>query len=373
MTRRRGYGMAAGVLVAAGVTCGEGSGPEPLPRLVLVPPWVSIPADDALTSDTVRARFITDAGDTLPAGAVSWTSSNPGVASVDATGLIHAHAVGQTTVRGSAGGDAASQAITVTDPVLVSVGDIGSCLSALDAATAALLDSIAGTVVTLGDNDYSDGTPPPAYGVCFDSSWGRHKPRIRPAPGEDDRRAGSLSDYFAYFGSAAHGPTGYYAFDLGSWHIVVLNATPSVDTAQVTWLRNDLAAQSNVCTLVIAHRPRFSSGNAGSSPGLTAVFQALYDFGVEVLLSGNDHIYERFGPQAPDQSADPDSGVVQFVVGTGGKSHGGFRVPLESNSLVRDAETYGLLRLTLHPGSYDWRFVPVAGRTFTDVGTGVCH
>jgi hypothetical protein len=235
------------------------------------------------------------------------------------------------------------------------------------------LDSIAGMVMTMGDNDYADGASPPAYGVCFDSTWGRHQPRVRPTPGEDDRRAGSLAGYFAYFGAAAHGPLGYYSYDLGSWHIVVLNATPSVDTAQVTWLRNDLAAQSNLCTAVLAHRPRFSSGNAGSSAGMAAVFQVLFDNGVELLLSGNDHDYERFGPQAPDQSPDPDSGVVQFVVGTGGRSHGNINLPLQPNSQAQNADSYGVLKLTLHPASYDWRFIPVAGRTFTDFGTRACH
>ncbi|HJQ67162.1 MAG TPA: Ig-like domain-containing protein [Gemmatimonadales bacterium] len=373
MTRRLIGRFTAVVIATTGVACSDGSGSGPAPRLVLSPPWASISAADAATSDTVRARYVTEMGDTLAAGAVTWTSTNANVASVDASGLIHAHAVGAATIRGAAGGDVAAVAISVTDPVLVGAGDIGSCVSDRDAATALLLDSIAGTVMTLGDNDYADGASPPAYGVCFDSTWGRHQPRVIPAPGEDDRRGGSLAGYFAYFGAAAHGPSGYYSFDLGNWHIVVLNATPSVDTAQVTWLRNDLAAQSNLCTAVLAHRPRFSSGNAGSSSGMAAVFQALDDYGVELLLSGNDHDYERFGPQAPDQSADPDSGVVQFVVGTGGRSHGGINVPLEPNSQAQNADTYGVLKLTLHPASYDWRFIPVAGRTFTDFGTRACH
>lgn len=340
---------------------------------MLSPPWASIPADDAATSDSVRARFVDEAGDTLAPGVITWTSSDPNVASIDATGLIHARTSGNATIRGSFGGDVAMHAITVTDPILVGAGDIGSCVSDRDEATAVLLDGIAGTVMTLGDNDYADGASPPAYGVCFDSTWGRHRPRAQPAPGEDDRRAGSLTGYFTYFGAAAHGPLGYYSYDIGSWHIVVLNATPSVDTAQVTWLRNDLAAQSNLCTAVLAHRPRFSSGNAGTSSGMAPVFQALHDFGVELLLSGNDHDYERFGPQAPDQSADPDSGVVQFVVGTGGRSHGNINLPLEPNSQSQNADTYGVLILTLHPASYDWRFIPVAGKTFTDFGTRACH
>ena len=267
----------------------------------------------------------------------------------------------------------ASRPITITDPVLIGAGDIASCLSDRDGATAMLIDSLAGTVLTLGDNDYSDGTPTPAYGICYDSTWGRHKPRTHPAPGDDDRRGGTLGDYFTYFGAAAHGPTGYYSFDLGSWHIVVLNTTPFVDSTQAHWLQADLAAHPALCTLAISHRPRFSSGNTHSAATQGPVFQPLYDAHAEILLSGNDHDYERFGPQAPDQTSDPDSGVVQFVVGTGGKSHGAINLPLEPSSQAQNADSYGVLVLTLHPGSYDWRFIPVAGRTFTDSGSRDCH
>ena len=261
-----------------------------------------------------------------------------------------------------------------SDPVLVGAGDIASCLSTNDEATAQLLDTIPGTVFTAGDNDYSDGAVPPPYGVCFDSTWGRHRARLRPAAGDDDRRGTGLTldDYYAYFGAAAHPPTGAYSFDLGRWHIVVLNATPSVDTAQLSWLRADLTAHPTLCALAIAHRPRFSSGNTGSSPGMGAVFQVLYDHHVELLISGNDHDYERFAPQAPDQTVDA-AGVVQLVVGTGGKSHGRINVPLELNSLVQNDDSYGVLRLALHATSYEWLFVPVAGRTFSDAGQRPCH
>lgn len=261
------------------------------------------------------------------------------------------------------------------DPVLVGAGDIASCISTNDEATARLLDTLPGTVFTAGDNDYSDGAVPPPYGVCFDSTWGRHRARLRPAPGDDDRRGGTLTldDYFAYFGAAGHPPTGSYSYDLGSWHIVVLNATPSVDTAQLTWLRTDLTTHPTRCALAIAHRPRFSSGNTGSSPGMGTVFQILYDNGVELLISGNDHDYERFAPQAPDQTVDSAAGVVQLVVGTGGKSHGRINLPLVANSIAQNDDSYGVLRLVLHPTSYEWRFIPVPGRTFSDAGQRSCH
>jgi hypothetical protein len=353
--------------------CDNGEGPQTVGQLLLSPPWTSIEVGDSITGDTVRATFVNAAGVVVPAHSVAWSSSDNRVARIDPTGLIHAVRVGAVTIRGTVDDDVADQSITITDPALIGAGDIGTCQSTNDEATALLLDSLAGTVFTAGDNDYSDATPAPAYGVCFDSTWGRHRPRIRPAPGEDDRRNNTLAAYLGYFGAAAHPPTGYYSYDLGAWHIVVLNATPAVDSAQLNWLRADLAAHPARCALAIAHRPRFSSGNAGSAPGQAAVFQALYDAGVELLVSGNDHDYERFAPQAPDQTPDPDSGVVQFVVGTGGKSHGGINLPLELNSVAQNADTYGVLRLVLHPASYDWRFFPVRGRTFTDAGNADCH
>jgi hypothetical protein len=364
---------AATTVIALATACGDSQGSGPVSSLLLSPPWTSIDVGDSLTRDTVRATFVDTSGDTVPAASVQWSSSNSGVASIDSTGRIHAKAIGHATIRGTVGAEVANQPITITDPVLMGAGDIGSCVSPHDEATAVLIDSISGTVFTLGDNDYSDGPPPATYGVCFDSTWGRHKPRIRPTPGDDDRRSGSLADYFTYFGAVAHGPNGYYSYDLGAWHIVVLNSTPFADSTQVQWLRQDLAAHANFCTLGISHRPRFSSGNTHSAATQGPIFQALYDAGAEILLSGNDHDYERFTPQAPDQTSDPDSGVVQFVVGTGGKSHGGIVLPLEPNSVVQHVDTYGVLVLTLHPTSYAWRFVHVAGRTFTDSGTADCH
>jgi hypothetical protein len=366
-----GCGVAAALLL---VGCKDGSGSPGVAHLAMSPPWLSIVVGDSVSGDTlVRAKFVTARGDTARADSVTWSSTDPTIASVDATGLVRARRTGGVSIRGVVGSDTARQSIAVTDPVLVGAGDIGTCSSNRDEATAVLVDSIAGVVFTAGDNDYSDANPVPAYGVCFDSTWGRFRARLRPAPGEDDRRNATLDAYYAYFGAVAHPSLGYYSYDLGAWHIVSLNVTPSADTAQVSWLKADLAAHSNLCTLVISHRPRFSSGNTHSSTTQAAVFQALYDNGAEILLSGNDHDYERFSAQAPDQSPDPTAGVVQWVVGTGGKSHGRINLPLEPNSQAQNDDSYGVLRLVLHPTGYDWKFIPVAGRTFTDAGTGSCH
>ena len=222
----RGWTVLVSLFLAS--ACGNDEGPQPAAHLVLSPPWTSIEVGDSIIGDMVRAAFVNEAGVVLPANSVAWSSTDTGVARIDATGLIQALRVGAVTIRGAVDDDGAEQLITITDPVLVGSGDIGTCQSTNDEATALLLDSLAGTVFTAGDNDYSDATPAPEYGICFDSTWGRHLPRIRPSPGEDDRRNSTLDDYLDYFGSAAHSPTGYYSYDLGAWHVVVLNATPAV-------------------------------------------------------------------------------------------------------------------------------------------------
>jgi hypothetical protein len=127
-----------------------------------------------------------------------------------------------------------------------------------------------------------------------------------------------------------------------------------------------------MCTLAVIHYPRFSSGIKGNITSVTAFWRALYEAGAEIVLSGNDHIYERFAPQDPDGNFDIDRGINEFVVGTGGKSFHGLGT-IQPNSEVRQADTFGVLKLTLHPTSYDWEFVPEAGKTFTDVGTRSCR
>lgn len=353
--------------------CGDSQGPGSSARLRLSPPWTTLVVNDTISGGTTTtATYVRASGGAIPANQVTWSSTNTAVARVDAAGVVRSVAEGEATIRGTFEGATAQQLIRVSPPVLVGAGDVGSCVTDRDSLTGSLLDSIAGVVFTAGDNDYSDDTPAPAYGVCFASAWGQHKPRVRPAPGEDDLRNASLSDYYAYFGAAAHPPLGYYSYDLGTWHVVVLNTSPTADAAQVDWLRADLAAHPTLCTVAITHRPRFSSGNTGSSTAQGPVFQALAEAGVEILLSGNDHDYERFAPQLPDQTPDL-TGVVQFVVGTGGKSHGRINLPLEANSVVQNDDTYGVLRLTLRATGYDWKFIPVPGRSFTDSGSAGCH
>jgi calcineurin-like phosphoesterase family protein len=262
-----------------------------------------------------------------------------------------------------------------TVAVLVGAGDIAVCGSGGAEATAKLLDGIPGTVFTAGDNAYGDGTPK-QFARCYDPTWGRHKARTRPSPGNHDYETGDGAGYFGYFGARAGPPgRGYYSYELGAWHVVSLNSNidMSAGSPQEQWLRADLAATKKRCVIAYWHHPRFSSSDDhGSEPATQPLWQALYDHAAEVVISGHDHTYERFAPQTPDGAADPGRGIRQFVVGTGGKSHYGFDAPLP-NSEVRDNTSYGVLKLTLDPGSYSWSFIPVPGSSFTDSGKDTCH
>lgn len=260
------------------------------------------------------------------------------------------------------------------DPVLVGAGDIAHCRSEGDEITALLLDEIQGTVFTTGDNAYPDGAPAD-FAECYDPSWGRHKDRTFPSPGNHDYHFRDGAGYYEYFGKAAGEPgKGYYSYDLGEWHIIALNSNLPVEpgSPQEQWLRQDLAAHPAVCTLAYWHHPRFSSGaRHGSKDSMEPLWQALYDFGADVVLAGHDHGYERFALQDPQGNADPPRGIRGFVVGTGGRSFYEFSTPI-ANSEVRIADTFGVLKLTLHPTSYTWEFVPEPGKNVTDFGTAPC-
>lgn len=260
------------------------------------------------------------------------------------------------------------------DPVLVGAGDIAST-STGDSATAALLDNIPGTVYTVGDNAYPDGSTA-QFNAYYDPTWGRHKARTRPSPGNHEYNTAGASGYFGYFGAQA-GPAnqGYYSYDLGNWHVVSLNSEISMEagSTQETWLRSDLAANTRPCTLAYWHKPLFTSAsNHPPEVATKPLFQALYDHAAEVVVAGHNHNYERFAPMDPAGVREETSGIRTFVAGTGGASHYGFGTP-QPNSEVRNSTSYGLLKFTLHADGYDWQFVPVAGQSFTDTGTGLCH
>lgn len=263
--------------------------------------------------------------------------------------------------------------------ILVGAGDIADCNDLTGAeATAKLLDQISGTVMAVGDLAYPDGSK--ENFVCYDKTWGRAKSRTRPAPGNHEFHSSSATPYFDYFGVAAGDPkTGYYSYQLGTWHIIVPNSECKdvggceAGSPQEKWLRADLAAHPAACTLAYWHKPLFSSGGThGNNLTVKPLWQALYEANADVVVTGHDHDYERCAPQTPDGTADPARGIREFVAGTGGKNHRPFGPP-KPQSEVRDATAFGVLKLTLKAGGYDWQFIPEEGKSFTDSGTGNCH
>ena len=234
-------------------------------------------------------------------------------------------------------------------------------------------------VLTLGDNMPSDPSPT-GFATVFNSTWGRVKPLIHPEAGNHDYGYSGAKGYNGYFGAAAGDPTkGYYSYDIGTWHVVALNSNCAKISggcarggAQETWLRADLAAHPGLCTLAFDHHARYSSGHDGDNTFMTDLYQDLYTAGADVLLSGHSHDYERFNPQNNSAQLDLTRGISQFVVGTGGSFFTGLgsRHP---NSAASQNSTFGVLALTLHSSSYDWRFQPEAGKTWTDSGTRACH
>jgi hypothetical protein len=287
-------------------------------------------------------------------------------------------------------------------PILVGAGDIARCydpenplditppnLTAAE-STAQILDRIPGTVMAIGDNAYELGSLSD-YLLCYHPTWGRHKARTRPAPGNHEYLTPGAAGYFAYFAPDGAPPLGYYSYDVGRWHVVVLNSmtqwtacpppktspddgrTCVGDAAQRLWLIADLARHRNRCTIAYFHHPRFSSARHGSQYEMQQFWDILYARGVDVVVSGHDHVYERFAPQDPDGNADPARGIRQFVVGTGGAGLYEFSTVLP-NSEVRINDTHGVLALALGRGGYAWSFIPVGdGGSSRDAGVGRCH
>lgn len=257
---------------------------------------------------------------------------------------------------------------------LVAAGDIAMCAYRGDELTARLLDRIGGVVAPLGDNVYPDGTYR-EFVRCYHPTWGRHLHRSRPTPGNHEYRTPGAAGYFRYFGERAGRPgEGWYSYPLDGWHVVVLNSdvTMRPGSPQHDWLVADLAANPSRCTLAYFHHPRFSSGKHGGKERVIQVFPTLYAAGVDVVLSAHDHHYERFAPQDPEGRPDPERGIRQFVVGTGGAPSYSLRERAPNSEALAN-HVRGVLRLVFHPDSYEWEFVPVPGRRFRDAGRTECN
>lgn len=292
-------------------------------------------------------------------------------------------------------------ALAASDPVIAAAGDIacdprnsnfndgnGSSRSCRQKYTAELLvNGEFSAVLALGDNQYYCGGYQ-AFLQSYDLSWGQVKSITRPVVGNHEYLTYGGTDcttanaeaagHFQYFGAAAGDPTkGYYSYDIGAWHLIALNSNCgsvggcSSSSPQGRWLAADLAAHPNFCTLAYWHIPLFSSGDRASY-NTQQFWETLYKSNADLILTGHDHIYERFAPQTPNGALDTIRGIREFIVGSGGANHTSVSA-IAANSEVQDDSSFGILKLTLHATSYDWQFIPEASATFTDSGTTNCH
>jgi 3',5'-cyclic AMP phosphodiesterase CpdA len=275
---------------------------------------------------------------------------------------------------------------------MVGVGDIASCSQRLGVETAILVDSILradsaakvqAAVFTLGDNVYSSGTTE-QFEKCFTPAWGDPKRRImkslHPTPGNHEYYTPNADPYYKYFGPAAGVVgKGYYSYDVAKWHIVVVNSelfvnsifSDSARKEQLDWVTQDLKEHKALCTIAYWHHPRFSSGWHGNDARFNALWQILYNDGVDLVLNGHDHDYERFAPVNPAGILDSTKGIAEIVAGTGGEDLRGFNA-IVPNSVFRIEGRVGVLLLTL--GDKEWRsaWVEVGGRVWDQAG-GKCH
>jgi hypothetical protein len=328
------------------------------------------------------AKFL---GSRAPAAArvvgLSVTPSGGGYWIAAADGSVRGF--GTVATQGLAARPLASPAIGVAGTAadgwhtLLAAGDVALCSSPRgDAATAKLLDGLEGTLAGLGDLQQDQGTAK-QFAQCFSRAWSRHKARLRPAVGNHEYETPGALPYYDYFGTAA-GPRskGWYRYSIGGWTILALNSNCEYvgcgpGSEQLRWLEAQLKQNATRCTLAYWHHPRFSSGYF-STDRSAPFWDVLYRYGADVILNGHEHVYDRYQPMAPDGTVDLERGIRQFIVGTGGMGRQTFNV-IHPASVIRNKDTFGILQLQLRDGAYTWRFVPEAGKTFTDSGSATCH
>jgi hypothetical protein len=267
-------------------------------------------------------------------------------------------------------GDAGTSTIeprTGTANVLVGAGDIAMCDGGAE-ATARIVDRIDGTVITVGDNAYWDGSNQ-NFRECYEPTWGRFKARTRPAPGNHEYESAGAAPYFAYFGASA-GPSGlgYYSYDVGSWLVLSLNSNGDI-SRELHWLYNVLERNRARCTIAYWHHPLYSSGANPAVPQAQQLWDALYTHNADVIVTAHDHLYQRFAPQDERGRLDAERGMREFVVGTGGAPLQTVQPPTGNSEML--IYSMGVLKLTLSADSYDWEFIPVSGAG--DSGSGRCH
>ena len=256
--------------------------------------------------------------------------------------------------------------------VVSAAGDIGWCGSAGVGLVARLVERLPGDILLAGDIAYMKGSADD-FRRCFDPEWGRLRARLRPAPGNHEFEEPGAAGYFGYFGAAAGpGRRGYYSFRAATWHVLMLNSMDDMrrESAQWQWVRNELQQNRTRCALAVWHHPHASSGPNGLNAQVRDMWQLLHEQGAEVVISGHDHFYERFAPQTHDYRYDPN-GVRQFVVGTGGAPL--YRPAGRGPNTEAVVETFGALKLSLNPSSYDWEFIEASSNRAIDRGTTGCH
>jgi hypothetical protein len=363
--------------------------------------WVATPP----VSYAYQWRRCTQTGtacaDLAGATTTSYTITDTDVGATLLISVRASDASGSTTVSSARTATVAALPSVAGDPVIAAGGDIacdptdadfnGGAGKGVRCAQRATSDLLVGkgytAVLALGDNQYLCGGYS-AYLQSYDPSWGRVKSITRPVPGNheyltsgglDCDTSGNAGGYFRYFGAAAGDPTkGYYSYDIGTWHLIALNSNClaiggcGAGSPQETWLKNDLAMHPNACTLAYWHHPRFNTDFHGDASETAQFWQDLYDAGADVVLNGHAHAYERFAPEDPAERYDPTRGIREFVAGTGGED---FHAFTSTKTLIETQQdtTFGVLSLTLHATSYDWRFVPIAGGAYSDSGSAFCH
>jgi calcineurin-like phosphoesterase family protein len=254
---------------------------------------------------------------------------------------------------------------TATPVIITAAGDIATGGSG-DSQTARLIRAIdPARVLTLGDNAYPDGTLQ-QFNTYYDPTWGAFKAKTKPSPGNHDYHTPGAAGYFGYFGSRAPAPN--YTYVLGQWRIVSLNSATSRGAA-LEFMRGVLDQDSHLCDLAYFHHPRWSSGVHGNDAGMDPLWDEAVAQGVDVVLTGHDHNYERFArlDENGQQAAD---GTKEFVVGTGGAPLRDVGPPIRGSQ--KRIERWGVLRMALRAGSYSWSFRNVANAVL-DSGTTGCH
>ena len=374
--RRRWLAAAAAPLMAGLVGCGGGlgsiGGPGSGSGFALEPARVTM-----LEGDTLSLRLVGGTGDE------TWAVGDTSVLTLVAPGVIAARGPGRSLVTVRQGGKRARAYVYVDRAVLVGAGDIAVCGYEADEATAALLDDIAGVIWTAGDNAYPSGTAD-NFQECYEPTWGRHRERTRPSPGNHEYRSDGAAPYFDYFGAAAGEPgRGWYSYRLGGWLVLALNSNfsylPEETVAEeMAWLERVLAENPTLCTLAYFHHPLVSSGSHGNNiddyddENVKPFWDRLYAAGADVVLVGHDHHYERFRPLDPEGNPDPERGIRQFLVGTGGGALRGMGDEIHPHSELFVDDTHGVLELVLHEDGYEWQFVGVSGQGI-DSGRDRCH